>query len=215
MPISVIGPDKLGRSLADALAANRAGRLDEAEAIYRRIQAAAPDSADAHHLGALVAYQKGDAERARAGILRAIELAPDQVIYHANLARICRALGRPEEAVAAGESAVRLDPGNAEAHSDLAGVLVALGRMPEATEGRFSKHFTKLSGDAANAADLTPLADYLAMAAADRAGKSPFIWVAGKNGKPHEKLHVGAAIVLSCEERLDFWRLLQDLAGVK
>ena len=84
-----------------------------------------------------------------------------------------------------------------------------------ATEGRFSKHFTKLSGDAANAADLTPLADYLAMAAADRAGKSPFIWVAGKNGKPHEKLHVGAAIVLSCEERLDFWRLLQDLAGVK
>src|SRR5437868_928509 len=43
-----------------AIAHQRAGRLDEAEAIYRQILAAVPDQPDTMHLLGTVAYTRGD-----------------------------------------------------------------------------------------------------------------------------------------------------------
>ena len=81
-----------------------------------------------------------------------------------------------------------------------------------ATEGRFAKHFTSVKEGTPEDA-LAPLHEYMKLSKDARAPKSPFIWGKHRNGKLR-KLAVSKAIVASCEERLDFWHLLQDLAGL-
>ena len=55
-----------------ALAHHQAGRLLQAEAIYRRILKAQPDDADALHLLGVVAHQRGEHEEAAAKITHRI-----------------------------------------------------------------------------------------------------------------------------------------------
>ena len=62
-----------------------AGRLVEAEAIYRQILALDPDHSDSLHLLGLLYHQAGQAEPARQLIGRAIELDPDAAPYHNSL----------------------------------------------------------------------------------------------------------------------------------
>ena len=54
-----VTPAKLQSLLQSALAHHRAGRLAEAESLYRQARTAAPKSFDAVHLSGLVAYQQG------------------------------------------------------------------------------------------------------------------------------------------------------------
>src|SRR5688572_13994978 len=56
---SLVTPAKLQSLLQSALAHHRAGRLVEAEGLYRQARAAAPKSFDAVHLSGLLAYQQG------------------------------------------------------------------------------------------------------------------------------------------------------------
>ncbi len=75
-------------SLALALEHHQAGRLDEADAIYRRILKTNPDHADSIHLHGLILFQKERLEEALEWIRRAVALAPETVSYQANLGRI-------------------------------------------------------------------------------------------------------------------------------
>ncbi len=93
-----------------AIALHRAGRLDEAEAIYRRILKVDPDNAEALHLLGVVAGQRGDHDECVRLIERAISHEPDVPKYHANLGTVLRELRRIDEAVQAFERAVALDP---------------------------------------------------------------------------------------------------------
>jgi len=120
--------------LAAAVALHQQGRLDEAEAIYRAILDAAPETADAEHLLGLIMHQRGDHAAALAGIDRAIALNDGVVLYHANRARVLTALGEHERSLSAARRALALEPANPESMSDLAGALLRLGRAPEALE---------------------------------------------------------------------------------
>ena len=51
-------------NLETAIAHHKAGRLDEAAALYRKILATDPDSADANHLLGLIAFQRDHHEEA-------------------------------------------------------------------------------------------------------------------------------------------------------
>ena len=93
-----------------AIALHRAGRLDQAEAIYRRILEVEPDNAEALHLLGVVAGQLGDNDECVRLIERAICHEPDVPKYHANLGTALRDLLRLDEAVQAFERAVALDP---------------------------------------------------------------------------------------------------------
>lgn len=115
--------------LARAVGWHQDGRLDEAEAAYRRILEADPRQADAHHLLGLIAFQRGRQDHARAAIARAIDEAPERALFHANLGRVCRAAGALHEAVAAWRRALELDPDQAEVLSDLGGALVHTGDL--------------------------------------------------------------------------------------
>ncbi|MCC6610633.1 MAG: tetratricopeptide repeat protein [Burkholderiales bacterium] len=97
--------------LEAALALHEQGRIDAADAIYRRILAAAPDHAQALHLAGLAAHQRGDDAAAVALIERAIVRDGTVGLCHLNLGNALRALGRGEEALASYARATERDPG--------------------------------------------------------------------------------------------------------
>lgn len=89
-------------SLPDALALahrlHRAGHLDDAETLYRRILDTAPDSASAWHFLGLLQFQRGQGGEAIASLERAISFDLAYADAHANLANMLIAAHRIEEA---------------------------------------------------------------------------------------------------------------------
>jgi pyruvate-ferredoxin/flavodoxin oxidoreductase len=81
------------------------------------------------------------------------------------------------------------------------------------SEARFRKHFRMAAPDTWHD-DMLPLADYLALDAAGREGKYPFIWSVDKRQRL-TRLLVDEPMAHSCEERLEFWVMLKAIAGVE
>lgn len=120
------------QNLDRALAHHRAGRLAEAEAIYRTILAARPDHPDALHMLGLLAFQCGQAEAAVELIGRAVEIKSGDPFSWNNLGAACRAMGKLDVAGDCFRRAAQLKPDYAEAHGNLGGVLKATGYAEEA-----------------------------------------------------------------------------------
>ncbi len=77
--------DKALEDLSEGVRHHNAGRLDEAEAMYRRVLKAHPDNADALHLLGVAARQAGRHDVAVDLIQRAIARNGRNPSYHANL----------------------------------------------------------------------------------------------------------------------------------
>ncbi|MDH4134762.1 MAG: ferredoxin, partial [Gammaproteobacteria bacterium] len=80
------------------------------------------------------------------------------------------------------------------------------------TEGRFRKHFRRVPREQWTD-DMLPLAEFLDLAADERDGRFPYVWVLD------ERNHLARAVVSqelvhASEERRAFWRQLKALAGV-
>jgi predicted O-linked N-acetylglucosamine transferase (SPINDLY family) len=119
-------------ALRAALQYHQAGRLAEAEALYRQILAAQPGNADAwHHLG-LLAHQVGRHDVATEWIERAIAISPGNAMMHSNLGEVYRAQGRLGEAIASYQRALVLAPNFAEAYNNLGNALRRNGQAAEA-----------------------------------------------------------------------------------
>jgi pyruvate-ferredoxin/flavodoxin oxidoreductase len=81
------------------------------------------------------------------------------------------------------------------------------------TEARFRKHFRNAPRDTWNE-NMIVLEEFLEMSESDREGKFPYIWAVDR--KQHlTRVLVSKTMVLSCEERRDFWIMLKAIAGVK
>ena len=131
--------------LRDAIGHHQAGRLIEAERLYRKILSADPGHADALHLLGLIAHQAGQVDAALRLIGDAISRNPGAPGYYANLAMILDTEGRPEEAADAARKALAIDRGHAGAMTTLANSLRALDRLDEAVAwyekaGAFTPH---------------------------------------------------------------------------
>jgi len=83
-----------------AVAAHRAGRLDEARGLYERILARVPAQVDCLHLLGVLAGQEGDPSRGLELLHQARLRAPDRMDILANLAEALRVAGRRAEALA-------------------------------------------------------------------------------------------------------------------
>ena len=118
--------------LSLALQHHQAGRLSEAEALYRQILQAQPNHADALHLLGVIAHQVGKHEIAVEYITRAIALNPTAAEYHSNIGEAYRALARLNEAEASFQQALALKPATAEAMNNLGAVLQAQDKLEEA-----------------------------------------------------------------------------------
>ena len=82
-----------------------------------------------------------------------------------------------------------------------------------ATEGRFSKHFHLLD-DNVPEDQLVRFDEYLKLSPEERTGKTPFIWVVDEENRLR-RAAVSETIVASAEDRLDFWHMLQEYAGIR
>jgi predicted O-linked N-acetylglucosamine transferase (SPINDLY family) len=115
-----------------AVRAHQAGRLPEAEGLYRRLLQQQPAHGDALHLLGLVLSQTGRLEEAAGLLQRAVALRGDQPAFHNNLGEVYRQLGRLDQAEACLRRALDLAPDFPEAHYNLANSLKGQGRHAEA-----------------------------------------------------------------------------------
>jgi protein O-GlcNAc transferase len=119
------------QTLAAAMAHHRAGRLTEAERLYRSVCDSDPNNARAFHLLGVAAHQL---KRPDAALLvgRAVMLDPDFAEAHNDRGVILAASGSFSDAISSFERAVALNPGYSEARNNLGRGLRSLGRFDEA-----------------------------------------------------------------------------------
>jgi Flp pilus assembly protein TadD len=110
-----------------ALAHHRAGRLPEAEAIYRQILAQHPNNTDALHLLGSLALQVGRYDAALDLLKKAIQLNPNTAPYHGNLGAAYMKLKRFDEAAISLRRALQIDPKFADSYFNLGCTLTELG----------------------------------------------------------------------------------------
>lgn len=115
-----------------AIGHHQAGRLSDAQNIYRQILDVDPGNADALHYLGVIAHQSGDSQAAVTLIQRAIQEAPQAAPYYSNLGEAQRALGDLDAAIASYRRAIEVDPGFAMAHNNLGNILADAGRLEDA-----------------------------------------------------------------------------------
>jgi predicted O-linked N-acetylglucosamine transferase (SPINDLY family) len=119
-------------AMETALAHHQAGRLEQAEQIYRGILQADPVEPNALLYLGLIAHQVGQHETAAEQIKQALRSNPAHWSAHNNLGLVLLALGKMDEAADSLREAVRYNPNFPEGHYNLALVLVQQGRFDEA-----------------------------------------------------------------------------------
>jgi protein O-GlcNAc transferase len=124
----------LEQGLNAAVSLQQAGRLDDAEKLYRQILIQHPDCADGLHLLGVLCAQRGRHSEALDFIRKAVNLHPDVAGFHVNLGNVLLAGKNAEEAVVAYRRAISLQPGSVLSHNSLGNALFELGRFDDAIQ---------------------------------------------------------------------------------
>jgi protein O-GlcNAc transferase len=127
-----MSPAKLQTLLQAAVAHHRAGRLAEAETVYRQLRAVAPKHFDVWQLSGLVALQQTRPLEAVQFLTRALAIDRKSIVCELRLAVALIAAGRTAESEAHLRRVVAADPQHVEAWDKLAYVLKTQDRLAEA-----------------------------------------------------------------------------------
>src|ERR1700736_2010367 len=119
------------QTLAAAMAHHRAGRLVDAERVYRLVWDGDPKNARAFHLLGVAAHQLRRPDAASL-VGRAVLLDPNFAEAHNDRGVILAANGLFSEAIPCFERAVALKSGYGEARNNLGRALRSVGRLDEA-----------------------------------------------------------------------------------
>ena len=120
------------QQLQAAITDHRAGRVRDAEMVYRKILSQDPKQPDALYLLGQIANQFGQREQAAELVRRAIAVVPGNADMHQNLGLILSGLGRQAEAIGALQHAVKLAPNRAQFRYDFANLLLLANIMDPA-----------------------------------------------------------------------------------
>jgi Flp pilus assembly protein TadD/SAM-dependent methyltransferase len=120
------------KTLEQALQHHRAGRFEDAQALYRRILESEPNQPDALHWLGVMELQRGNCQQAAELIGRALEKKPEYAEAHNNLGLALQALQRLPEAERAFRRALQFAPTDALVHLNLGFALKWQGRLAEA-----------------------------------------------------------------------------------
>src|ERR1700692_514683 len=118
--------------LTPGLALQQAGRLAEAEKIYRQILAIDPDQFDSRHLLGFIFHQRGDSARAVHHIDLALQKNPGNILALNNRGIALNALKRFDEALASYDRAIAVRPDFLEALMNRGNTLQELRRFDAA-----------------------------------------------------------------------------------
>ena len=121
-----------GRSFEQALTLHKAGRLEEAEKIYRAVLAADPRHVDALHLSGVLEHQRGRFIDALRLVAAALKKRPGSADVLTSYGVILDALKRHEEALESFDRALTQRAGDAVIHYNRGNALKGLGRYEEA-----------------------------------------------------------------------------------
>jgi tetratricopeptide (TPR) repeat protein len=110
----------------------RAGRLTDAEALFRRALEMSPTNADACNMLGVVLAERANPLQALKYMDRAIQLAPERSAFHTNRGEILRRWGLVDEGLQSCRRAAELAPDSAEARNNLGLALLGVGRVDEA-----------------------------------------------------------------------------------
>jgi predicted O-linked N-acetylglucosamine transferase (SPINDLY family) len=122
------------QALDTALKFHTAGRLQEAEPLYRQILAQVPTQPDALHMLGVLAHQVGRYEMALDLIGRAISVNSNAPAYHSNMGLALMSVGRKDEAIGAYRHALALRANYPEAYNNMAIVFYSRGQFDQAIE---------------------------------------------------------------------------------
>lgn len=102
-----------------AILAHRGGKLNDAEALYRRVLAVVRDHAGCHNNLGLIGRARGDLSAAEAAFRMALAVDPGFAEAHYNLGNTQHDLGRPALAIASYRAAIRCRPSYRDARFNL------------------------------------------------------------------------------------------------
>ena len=124
--------DAAARAIDGALVHHRAGRLAEAERIYRQILSGTPNHPDALHLLGVVYGEKGQPQAAIELIGRAIGIRGNVPSYHANLGEYLRHGGKLDESAASFRRAIEMNGNDPGFHNGFGVTLMELRQIEPA-----------------------------------------------------------------------------------
>ena len=122
----------LDHLMAQAQALQNAGRIGDAERVYREVLRRSPRHFDALHSLGMLAFQAGHPQAAADLIGQALAVDPQDAVAHGNLGYALHVLGRHDEALRSLERALSVRPDMLEALNNRGNTLSALGRHDEA-----------------------------------------------------------------------------------
>jgi hypothetical protein len=122
---------ELEAALQQAVAHHRAGRLSEAERLYRGILQVRPDDAGTNNALGIALKGQGKSDEAASVFRRIVTVAPDYAPGHSNLGNILFEQGKLDEAEASYRRALALRPDMVDALKNLGLVIVDSGRLAE------------------------------------------------------------------------------------
>ena len=125
-------PFNVAQAFNQALTAQRAGRLREAEKLYERLLKAAPDHFDATNLLGTIKAQLGRMGEAHRLLRAAVKINSQAAGGWANLGQVLLALKRAQEALDCFDKALALAPDDMATRNQRANALLSLGRAEEA-----------------------------------------------------------------------------------
>lgn len=118
--------------LQRAVSEHGAGRIGQAEALYREVLARAPRQPTALYLLGVLALQVGRADMAADLISQSLAEKPDNAEAHFNLGNAYLGLGRSADAESAFRAAIQWQPDYASAHYNLGNLEKDAGRLADA-----------------------------------------------------------------------------------
>lgn len=130
--LSELSHGRAGERYSLAVRCHSAGRLEEAERLYREILESNPCHGDSLHLLGVLALNAGKFDAALELIGKALEIAPHHVAARLSWGNALLRAGRVAEAATAYERVLELAPQLAEGHFNLGNALQLLGRLEEA-----------------------------------------------------------------------------------
>jgi predicted O-linked N-acetylglucosamine transferase (SPINDLY family) len=123
-------PNSSATSLDAAMQHHRAGRLQQAEELYRKF----PQHPDALHLRGMIAHQSNRQEEALELVVKAILSKPSQASYYQTFEQVARTSGL-DKLIEAYRHLLEQIPNNALAHNNLGNALNEAGHADDAIAG--------------------------------------------------------------------------------